>query len=693
MGASERNYAKDQRILQTVKGAWSDAEKRLSWSPAIKPNDAPADDPRMYGVQWGTVWDTIDYTVTGALGDWIDSPLGLGGDGIDNEMSFSHLSNCGVGSCYLPDFEQLHVDGNKSLIYSMVNFGLQPEDTTFGVSGKVAYVKDDTVLTNSGSGDAPEFTKLSPQPAIMDVRLDPTNDFTYAFSVEGPTCNRKGKNCTGFYNGGLEGKATPVNVGGISGSSLTKLTIERLRSGEETPQEDEGCLADDDNWNVVNQYYNQSSIYLQSGQAVHTNQPLPGTYRICLTGGLVSKIASSGGYVDLDITFTGEQAWEDPGQLPYSVSNMKFFADLAKNVGTGQLTSLDPDRVLKGNAKLGGYRSLVIADDPFPGFSEPIATGPAQPGEVHEPPTRAAATLPCAGDDTAPPTCAADYEFDVDPAYNNQQLIVTLTSPELAENDWDLYVQRQSAINGEWFTVGKSTTPTGNERVTLLTPPVGHYRARIVNWAGTVPPTKLEIAFSNEYAGPPVEASTRTAADAAKWGAELRKYVEAGGNLVLTDGAIRNLALMGVVDRTYVNTFTAYAGFIGFTRDGTTDTYSDPLAANVNQPGAAEGPNHRHQTYEPVPLGFAIQDETGTDFNGSPIWAVDQIEWERLGGRTVGITTADQVTLGELKLGLGTIRIVGALVPMPTEQYYHPFGLANYALTYTGYQVLKNTLQ
>ena len=149
---------------------------------------------------------------------------------------------------------------------------------------------------------------------------------------------------------------------------------------------------------------------------------------------------------------------------------------------------------------------------------------------------------------------------------------------------------------------------------------------------------------------------------------------------------------MGIVGRSLINNFSVYAGFIGFTRDGQTDTYGDPLAASVNQPGAAEGPQHRHQTYEPVPLGYAIQDEAGADYNASPVWAVDQIAWENLGGRTVGITTADQTTLGELSLGQGKVRIVGALLPMPTEQYYHPFGLANYAVTYSGYQVLQNAL-
>ena len=38
LGAGEHDYAKNQRILQTVKGAWADAEQRLAWSPLIKPN-------------------------------------------------------------------------------------------------------------------------------------------------------------------------------------------------------------------------------------------------------------------------------------------------------------------------------------------------------------------------------------------------------------------------------------------------------------------------------------------------------------------------------------------------------------------------------------------------------------------------------------------------------------------------------
>ena len=64
-------------------------EALLGWSPIIQPNDAPAGRRRpvradcagtrarqIYGQTWGTVYDTINYTTTGALGDWFDSSVG-----------------------------------------------------------------------------------------------------------------------------------------------------------------------------------------------------------------------------------------------------------------------------------------------------------------------------------------------------------------------------------------------------------------------------------------------------------------------------------------------------------------------------------------------------------------------------------------------------------------------------------------
>jgi hypothetical protein len=684
LGAGEQDYAKNQRILQTVKGAWADAEQRLAWSPVIKPNTAPKDDQRLYGVQWGTVWDTIAYTTTGSLGDWINSPLGLDGDGIDNEMSLSHISNCGVGSCYLVDAEQLHVDGNKSLVYSMINFTLQPEDTAFRVPGSVAYVRSPKLLRNAGSSTAPHPGEdLPPQAPILDASLDVSNDYTYEFLVHGIE--------NGVYNGGIEGKVTVTNVGGVGNLAETDLILERYRSGEEDPGPATACGEAGDAWEEINRYFNQDTTYQQAGGAVHGNLPLPGRYRVCMTGGLLATGASA----DLDVLFTGEKAWEDPGQLPYQATNMKFFDDLAKAMVPGQLVSVTADQVLSDAVNLDRFNSVVVADDALPGYAEPAPTGAAQGPVEFADVARTATTAPCAYQpgiqDVIPPTCAADFEFDVDGTFNNQTMSVALVAPA---GDYDLYVERQSRISGQWSPAGQSATGNASETATIVRPLPGHYRARVVNWAGAGPAESLRVSFSSEYAGPPLEASTRTPAERDAWGAKLRSYAERGGNLVLTDGGLRNVAYMGLVGRGFVNDFSVYAGYIAFTRDGSTETYGDPLGQNVNQPGAAEGPGFRHQTYEPVPLGYPITPPDDDDqLSASPVWAVDQIEWEKIGGRTVGTTTADEVTLGELSMGQGVVRVVGALLPMPSAQSYHPFGLANYALTYSGYQVLENALQ
>lgn len=692
------DYGKNQRILQLTKGAWKDAEQRLGWSPLIIPNDQPQNCEnaflgtvcdRMYGVQWGTVWDTIAYTTTGAQGDWMGfDDLGLGADALDNEMSFSHLSNCGTGSCYEPSIEQLHIDGNKSLIYGMLNYTLLPEDQSFKVPGKVGYVYNPKRIKNSGtSSTPPPAAGLSPQPPILNATLNSTNDFTHTFTVLGPSQN--------YYNGGLEGKATPLaELGGMSGSSFTtSIVLEQLSADEADPGNDEGCGQGNDGWSEVNRYYNQSPIYLQSGQAVHANGPSPGQYRICIAGDF-TKTGGSGVSWDLDITFTTEKAWEDPGQAPYDVSNMDFFRDLAKYMKPGQLDAISVDEVLGGKTDLTKFTSIVIADEPFPGYVEPLRTGPAQPSIVHEPPSKTATTAPCLYEPGYGgiflDECAADYEFDVLSEFNNQAVKIVL---DYGSGDrWALEVEVR-VEGGGYRRVGFSDNFSGHDEVVIRQPDPGHYRARIFNAGGGQQPSKLQILFSNIYDGPTLSPSLRDSKDLAKWTSSIRSFVEKGGNLVLTDGALKDLAYMGLAPRSAVSQFNGYAGFIQFTKDGSESTYVDPLAAELNQPGAAEGPGYRHQTYEPVPIGIKLPDDTDPFFGFAPIWTIDKTAWTKAGGRTVGITGPGRVSLGELSLGAGRVRILGALLPMPTEDHYHPFGLASYSVTYSGYQLLLNALQ
>ena len=530
IGGSERPYDKNQRVLQTVKGAWADAEARLAWSPLIKPNDAPADDPRVYGVQWGTIWDTIAYTVTGALGDWIDSPIGLNADGLDNEMSLSHLVNCGVGTCFDPDAEQLHVDGNKSLIYSMLNYSLKKENTTFRTQGRVGYIKNRGVVSapTNRLTTPPKFAKLPPQNDIAQFRLSSQNDFTHEFNVKGPNA--------GVYNGGITVPITCANLQGVGNCALTEALLQRKASG---PHKD----GSEGEWETVNSYFNQSPIYVQAGQALHANLPTPGRWRVTIEG------ASPADLFDAEVDFTKEKGWPDPGQIGYRATNMKFWKDLK----------------------------------PF-----------AKPGIKRLTPNQIATT-----------------------------------------NRWK----------------------------------------------------RLDTIVVTNKVYP-------------KLAGKLRKWVsQRNGNLVLTDKAVKMLGAMKVTPKGSFGSANHYAGYVNFATAKKESTYEDPLARKINQPGAAEGQGgnevRRRQTYEPVPIGIAIQTPDGGDADNSPVWHVTTSGWKKTKGgqRAVGTSGGtDRISLGEIKFRGGRIRFIGALLPMPTDKFDHPYGLADYALTWTGYQLLKNAL-
>jgi len=77
------------------------------------------------------------------------------------------------------------------------------------------------------------------------------------------------------------------------------------------------------------------------------------------------------------------------------------------------------------------------------------------------------------------------------------------------------------------------------------------------------------------------------------------------------------------------------------------------------------------------------------------VWYVDDAAWSAAEGSPTGVGTTgnrEQVSYGEIAFKGGRIRIIGALLPNPTKRFDHPYGVADYALTYSGYQLLKNSL-
>lgn len=163
------------------------------------------------------------------------------------------------------------------------------------------------------------------------------------------------------------------------------------------------------------------------------------------------------------------------------------------------------------------------------------------------------------------------------------------------------------------------------------------------------------------------EKGSRTA-----WVKALKDFVSRGGNLVVTDAAAPVLAELGLVGEGDVEMTEKYVGYVDFGDRG--------LKLNAGLRGVAS------QTYDTVPIGYQFGQVT------APNWTVTQTAWEAGGGVTAGTNDEGRTVYGEKRLGKGRVRFLGALLPQPTEEHYHPYGLQSYAVTYTGYTLLQNML-
>jgi hypothetical protein len=727
---------KDAGIREAAKAINRSTYDAVKWSPIVKSNDEVAEpesnpDPcvpgalgdvctKIYGQTWGSVYDTINYTTTGTLGDWFDSKLGLHADGIDNEMAFSHLDKNVV---FDPHTEQMHVDGNKALIYAHLASMLAPVSARMDPPGAQGYVPN-ARLTRSRQvlqGDAPANTQ--PQPDVEGATATPSAEGSvYDFRVQRRAAT---SDVPGIYDGGMRIQATLPNVQGIATGSAT-LAVQ-CQHCDEHPGTDP---AEQTEWVTVAEDYNQSPLYLQAGLVATVNRP-QATYRdeqgrahqvpwrvvVALPAGVTA------GPAKVDVHFTsapastdGDTNGDDPPVLEgYDVANTDFFSDLDGFIADSadRFSAVDPRAVIAGDQSLDGLRNLVLADDALPGytggFGNETRPGGTPTGDVALADTKP--TAPSQGADSCVRSDAStdSHDFAIGPDDGNAAMDVRITWPDPI-GDFDLYLQRKAGAS--YVDVRSATSSTaGAEELTLDSPPAGDYRVQVVNCTAVA-----DTSYSGAVSFTPLPAAdgtgAYTTAEKDQWVAKLRDWVRGGGHLVLTDGALRALPEFADVPASQVGQTTVYTGQLTFRRcieyaaddTCTSDerTLDDPLARDVNQPGSRFNTGMRRQVFEPTPLGFAIQDGSGADASSARQWDVDAQTFQAAGGR-IAATSVDsgtrdagpvleRATLGEIALGSGTVRIAGALLPQPSTQHDHPLGLEPYALTYTGYILACNLL-
>ena len=721
MPHGRHDWAKNTRLTEAAKTIHAVSEKYLAWSPYIQPNDAPPADcvgqplgdtcSRIYGQTWGTVYDTINYTTTGTLGDWFDSNAGLGADGIDNEMSFSHLDKNIV---FDPHTEQLHVDGNKALIYAHIAEMLVPPAASFDAKGdKKGFVPNER-LTREEQVNQPEQGEGGQPQGPIDFDPKPqTSDRTiYDFRVDPNAAN-----------GGFRAEVTLANVEGVAPSytvvgNQVKLQVQCRGCEDHHGEQD----AREKDWVVAAEDYNQKQLYMSSGLVATVNRPqaisadkTPVDWRLVVSGvhvGTDAKITFTKGPASADGDVTGGS--EPPRLAGYDVANTDFFADLEKYDAQDAdgYDRIDARKVIAGEQSLGELDTLVLADDALPGYTgdygEP-PTGSPSPDEAFQ---SELTTIPGARDPAVEETFGPlgrvpgsyeTYEWEVSPDAANKSMTVRVDWGAL-DDDFDMYLYRFDEEGEEQF-VSQSTNTGGSstwEEIRIGAPTPGRYKLYVDNWLADTPEWTGKVTYEAYPAPESGPTGDYTEAEKDAWIAKLRQFVEGGGNLVLTDGAVPALADLTTIPQQAIAEQVVYVGQVTFS-DGENTTLEHPLNAGIQQPGARFNTGMRRQTFEATPLGFAIQNpRSGGDESHSPQFDVKKEAFEAAGGTVAGTSVDsgtrdagpvhDRVALGEIKLGEGTVRIAGALLPQPSQDYDHPLGIEPYALTYTGYILARNLM-
>ena len=252
-----------------------------------------------------------------------------------------------------------------------------------------------------------------------------------------------------------------------------------------------------------------------------------------------------------------------------------------------------------------------------------------------------------------------------------------------------------------------SPPPTG-----VRTPLNGVLRQRPYDVANTdyfrdlqaITPTAIVPVSPGTVAARSRDLSTLVVADHTQVDTKLlRHFAERGGNVVLTDSALRLLPGITGIPADSIRAHHSYVGYADLDR-------SHPMTTDLY--------DRARQMFDPVGLGYTLLMERDQYWpctggceksitqNSAPMWTVDREVWEGLGAQTVGTadppadrkgafegTDTDKTVIGTMPLGRGRLVIYGGLLPQPTEQNSHWFGLNGYTISIPGQQLLLKGLR
>lgn len=150
-------------------------------------------------------------------------------------------------------------------------------------------------------------------------------------------------------------------------------------------------------------------------------------------------------------------------------------------------------------------------------------------------------------------------------------------------------------------------------------------------------------------------------------------YIEAGGNLVLTDTGIRLLCDLTAEPAATIGPRAVSTGEYEFAALDERKVDGHPLLENTRE--------IERELWTLAPRGYAIAEE-------APVTTVVPEVFEAAGG-TVAATVDGGVAVGSLG---ENVHVIGSLLPPSSQRHLHPFGLLDYSVSMLGHTILSNAL-
>ena len=143
-------------------GSVNEAEEQLGGDggEGVEDYGAPPNTIPTKPARWGTVWDTLGYTDTGFMGDYLANELGV--TGMDYEIALNHSDYRAYGRPWSIFFQENYVNATRAIIKTAMAYAVyqskefNEKNVRIDPKGRVAYVYNPKVVTHKdGVGTLP----------------------------------------------------------------------------------------------------------------------------------------------------------------------------------------------------------------------------------------------------------------------------------------------------------------------------------------------------------------------------------------------------------------------------------------------------------------------------------------------------------------------------------------------------------